>query len=69
VLAIGGEYGTGMIRVTLAAAPRRLTVLFAVRDAGAATGVVLGLLYLTPIITAVIPDHTLARDGNAIRVS
>jgi ABC-2 type transport system permease protein len=134
VLAIGDEYGTGMIRVTLAAVPRRLTVLAAkaavltggvvaasvvavggsvlagrlilpgrgltaangyqllslgsgpdlraaigsvlylaliallalgvttaIRDAGAAIGVVLGLLYLFPIITAVIPDHTLAR--------
>jgi ABC-2 type transport system permease protein len=27
VLAVGGEYGTGMIRVTLTAMPRRLTVL------------------------------------------
>jgi len=134
VLAIGDEYATGMIRVTLAAVPRRLTVLAAkaavltggvvaasvvavggsvlagrlilpgrglgtangyqllslgngpdlraaagsviylaliallalgvtaaVRDAGAAIGVVLGLLYLFPIITAVIPDHVLAR--------
>ena len=134
VLAIGGEYSTGMIRVTLAAAPHRLTVLAAkaavltgcvlasglvavagsvlagrlilpgrgltaangyvalspasgpdlraaagtvlylaliallalgvttaIRDAGAAIGVVLGLLYLFPIIGAVIPDHTLAR--------
>jgi ABC-2 type transport system permease protein len=29
VLAIGGEYGTGMIRVTLTAMPRRITVLAA----------------------------------------
>jgi ABC-2 type transport system permease protein len=29
VLAVGGEYGTGMIRVTLAATPRRLTMLAA----------------------------------------
>jgi ABC-2 type transport system permease protein len=134
VLAIGGEYGTGMIRVTLAATPRRLTVLVAkatvvtgwalvagaaaaggsilagrlilpgrgltaangyallslgngpdlravagsvlylaliallalgvttaVRDSGVAIGVVLGLLYLLPIISVVIPDHVLAR--------
>ena len=27
VLAVGGEYGTGMIRVTLAATPRRTAVL------------------------------------------
>ena len=31
VLAVGGEYGTGMIRVTLAATPRRLTMLAAKR--------------------------------------
>ena len=131
---IGGEYGTGMIRVTLAATPRRLTVLAAkaavvtgcvlaagtaavlgsmlagrlilpgrgltaangyaslslgngpdlravagsvlylaligllafgiataLRDPAAAIGVVLGLLYLFPIVAAVIPDHVLAR--------
>jgi len=131
---IGGEYGTGMIRVTLAATPRRLTVLVAkaavvtgwalvagvaaaggsilagrlilpgrgltaangyaslslgngpdlravagsvlylaliallalgvttaIRDSAVAIGVVLGLLYLFPIIIAVIPDHVLAR--------
>jgi ABC-2 type transport system permease protein len=131
---IGGEYGTGMIRVTLAATPRRLVVLAAkavavtgwaiaaglvavlgsvlagrlilpgrglsaangylqvslgngpvlraaagsvlylalvallavgvttaVRDSAAGTGLVLGLLYLFPIVAAVIPDHVLAR--------
>jgi ABC-2 type transport system permease protein len=134
VLAVGGEYGTGMIRLTLTAVPRRLTVLVAkaavmagwalaagvlavlgsalvgrlilpgrglsavngyvvpslangpdlraafgsvlylvliallalgvttaVRDSGVAIGLVLGLLYLFPIIIAVIPDHVLAR--------
>ena len=134
VLVIGGEYGTGMIRVTLAASPRRLTVLTAkalivagcalaagllavggsvlagrlilpgrgltaangyvllslgngpdlraatgtaayfaliallalgittaVRDSAVGIGLVLGLLYLFPIVTAVIPDQTLAR--------
>ncbi|HUN32936.1 MAG TPA: ABC transporter permease [Trebonia sp.] len=137
VLVVGGEYGTGMIRVTLAALPRRLHVLaakavvvagvvlaaslagvavslvagrlllpgnglsaangyvvltlangtdrrafacavlylalialmavgltMAVRNSGAAIGIVLGLLFLFPIITAVIPDHTLARHLN-----
>ena len=29
VLAIGGEYGTGMIRLTLTAVPRRLTAFTA----------------------------------------
>jgi len=134
VLAVGGEYGTGMIRVTLAATPRRLTMLTAkaivvtggaaaagavavlgsvlagrlilpgrglsaangyavmslgngpdlraaagsvlylaliallalglataVRDSAVATGLVLGLLYLFPIASAVVPDQTLAR--------
>jgi ABC-2 type transport system permease protein len=134
VLAVGGEYGTGMIRVTFTAIPRRLVVLAAkaavvtglalavsvvavlgsalagrlllpargmtaangyvvlslgngpdlravagsvlyllliallalgvataVRDSGVAIGIVLGLLFLFPILTAVIPDRALAR--------
>ena len=134
VLAIGGEYGSGMIRLTLTAVPRRLTaftakalvtaagalaaavlavggsalagwlilpgkgliaangyvplslgnpadlraacgtvlyltliallafgVTTAVRDSAAGIGVVLGLLLLLPIMSAVIPDHVLAR--------
>lgn len=134
VLVIGGEYGTGMIRVTLTAMPHRLMVLMAkavvvtgltlaaslagvlgsvlagrillptrgltsahgypvlslgngtdlraifgsmlylvlialfalgitvaVRDSGVAIGIVLGLLLLFPIVTAAIPDRTLAR--------
>src|SRR5204862_1811540 len=134
VLAVGGEYGTGMIRVTLAATPRRLVMLAAkavvvtgwalaaaavavlgsvlagrlilpgrglsaangyllvslgngpdlraavgsvlylaliallavgvttaVRDSAAGIGLVLGLLYLFPIVAAVIPDHVLSR--------
>jgi ABC-2 type transport system permease protein len=39
VMAISGEYGTGMIRVTLAAMPRRLTVLAA--KAAVLTGLIL----------------------------
>jgi ABC-2 type transport system permease protein len=139
VLVVGGEYGTGMIRVTLTAVPRRLQVLAAkagvvvaamvpaaliavagsllagrlllpgnglsaangylplsagnhtdlrafscaalylvlialmsvgitaaVRNSGAAIGIVLGLLFLFPILTAVIPDHTLARHLNQL---
>jgi ABC-2 type transport system permease protein len=134
VLAIGGEYGTGMIRVTLAATPRRLTLLAAkavvvsgcclavaavavlgsvlagrlilpgrgltaangyvvlslgngadlraavgsvlyliliallalgvttaVRDSGVAIGLVLGLLYLFPIVALVIPSQDMSR--------
>jgi ABC-2 type transport system permease protein len=134
VLVVGGEYGSGMIRVTLSVMPRRLHMLVAkalvftgvvlaasvigvlgslvagwqllpgrglsaangyaalslgngadlrafggsvlylaligllafgvataVRDSGAAIGIVLGLLLLFPIITPVLPDHVLAR--------
>ena len=134
VLAVGSEYSTGMIRLTLAAMPRRLTVLSAkaavitgcvlagsvvavlgslavgrlilpgrgltaangyallslangpdaraaagsvlylaliallaigvataVRDSAVAVGLVLALLYLFPIVSALIPDHVLAR--------
>jgi ABC-2 type transport system permease protein len=117
VATVSGEYGTGMIRITLTAVPRRMNVLAAkgtvvtaltiaagavavlgsvvvgglvmndlrltagvvraavgsvlylgligllslgvaalVRDAAAAIGVVLGLLYLTPIVTTLVSD-------------
>jgi ABC-2 type transport system permease protein len=133
VLAVGGEYGTGMIRVTFTAMPRRLVVLaskaaiaggltlaaalvgvlgsvyagrlflprgltathgstvlalgsdtdlratfgsmlylvliallalgitVAVRDSGVAIGIVLGLLFVFPLVVGVLPDHALAR--------
>jgi len=134
VLAVGGEYGTGMIRLTLTAMPRRLTaftakalvttatavaasvlavggsafagwlilpargltagngyipltlantadlravagsvlyltliallafgVTTAVRDSATGIGLVLGLLFLFPLVSSVIPDHVLAR--------
>lgn len=134
VSAVGGEYGTGMIHLTLTATPRRLTaftakalvtigwavaasvlavggsaltgrlilpgrglsaangyvslslgnaaalravggsvlyllliallafgVTTAVRDSGVGIGVVLGLLFIVPIVAAVIPDQALAR--------
>lgn len=38
-----------------------LGIATAARHSGAAIGIVLGLLFLFPIITAVVPDHTLAR--------
>lgn len=47
VSAVGGEYGTGMIRVTLAAIPRRSTVL-------AAKAAVIGALVLVAGSTAVL---------------
>jgi ABC-2 type transport system permease protein len=105
VQAVGGEYGTGMIRVTLAAMPRRTAVLAAkatvvsvialaagtvavlaslraavgsvlylaliallslgvataVRDSAAAIGIVLGLLYLFPILGAAVGNAQLDR--------
>jgi len=65
-LFITAEYRRGLIRLTLAASPRRLRVsplprliallslgaAAALREAAAAIGVVLGLLYLFPIIGA-----------------
>jgi len=44
VMAVSGEYGTGMIRVTLAAMPRRVTVL------GAKAAVLTGLVLVTGTI-------------------
>src|SRR5204863_8861072 len=38
-----------------------LGVTTAVRDSAVGTGLVLGLLYLFPIASAVVPDHTLSR--------
>jgi ABC-2 type transport system permease protein len=38
-----------------------LGITTAARDSAVGIGVVLGLLYLFPVITAVIPDHILAR--------
>jgi ABC-2 type transport system permease protein len=38
-----------------------LGVTTAVRDSAAGTGLVLGLLYLFPIVSAVIPDQVLSR--------
>jgi len=38
-----------------------LGITTAVRDSGVAIGLVLGLLFLFPIVTAIISDHTLAR--------
>ena len=95
VLAVSSEYSTGMVRVTLAAMPRRATVLAAkaavltgpvlvagavavlgsvlyltliallslgiaaaVRDGAAAIGIILGLLYLFPILGQVVGSGT-----------
>jgi ABC-2 type transport system permease protein len=61
--AIAAEYGTGMIRVSLAAlvALLGLGVATAVRDAVVATGITLGLLYLFPVAASLAGDPTVAR--------
>jgi ABC-2 type transport system permease protein len=41
--------------------PPRSSPVKAARDSAAGIGLVLGLLYLFPIVTAVIPDQNLAR--------
>jgi len=60
VMVVSGEYGTGMIRVTLAAVPRRVTVLAA--KAAVVTGLVLvaGALAVLPSLLAgrlILPGH------------
>jgi ABC-2 type transport system permease protein len=60
VMAVSGEYGTGMIRLTLAATPRRVTVLTA--KAAVLTGLVLvtGTLAVLPSLLAgrlILPGH------------
>jgi ABC-2 type transport system permease protein len=60
VLGIGGEYGTGMIRITLAAMPRRITVLVA--KAAVLTGVVLAagtIAVLASVLAGrlILPGH------------
>jgi hypothetical protein len=60
-MTVGDEYGTGMIRVTLTAVPCRSVVLAAkaavVAGLVLAAGVVLGLLYLFPIIAQLVSPH------------
>jgi ABC-2 type transport system permease protein len=60
VLAVSGEYSTGMIRVTLTAMPRRLTVLAA--KAAVVAGPVLAVGAVTVLATAgtgrlILPGH------------
>ena len=60
VLAVGGEYGTGMIRTTLAAIPRRATVLAA--KAAVVTGLV--LVSATVAVLACLVAGRLTLPGN-----
>jgi ABC-2 type transport system permease protein len=60
VLAIGGEYSTGMIRVTLAAMPRRLTVLAAKAALVAALVLAVGAVAVLACVLAgrlILPGH------------
>jgi len=73
VLAMGGEYSSGMIRVTLAATPRRITVLAA--KAAAVTGAVLAagsVAVLASVLAGqvILPGHGLSlslADGPVLR--
>ena len=63
VLAVGGEYGTGMIRVTLAATPRRLTVLAAKTVVVTGWALVAGLASVAGSLLAgrlILPGHGLS---------
>jgi ABC-2 type transport system permease protein len=70
VLAIGGEYGTGMIRLTFTAMPRRLSVLAA--KAAVVTGLVLaaGTVAVAGSVLAgqlILPGHGLAGPPLSLR--
>ncbi len=75
VLAMGGEYSSGMIRVTLAATPRRITVLAA--KAAAVTGAVLAagsVAVLASVLAGqvILPGHGLSlslADGPMLRAA
>src|SRR5260370_16865651 len=70
---MGGEYSSGMIRVTLAATPRRITVLAA--KAAAVTGAVLAagsVAVLASVLAGqvILPGHGLSlslADGPVLR--
>jgi ABC-2 type transport system permease protein len=61
VLVVSGEYGTGMIRVTLAAMPRRTTVLAA--KAVVVTGLVLAAGAIAVVISVLAGRLILLRHG------
>jgi ABC-2 type transport system permease protein len=66
VLAIGGEYGTGMVSVTLAAMPRRTGVLAA--KATAVTGVVTVAAAVAVLLSILIGQLSLG-DGPVLRAA
>jgi len=60
VMVVSGEYGTGMIRVTLAAMPRRVTVLAAKAAVVAGLVLVAGTIAVLPSLLAgrlILPGH------------
>ena len=62
VMAVSGEYGTGMIRVTLAATPRRLTVLAAKAAVLTCLVLVIGTVAVLASLLAgglILPGHGL----------
>ncbi len=75
VLAMSGEYGSGMIRVTVAAMPRRITVLAA--KAAVLTGAVLAagsVAVLASVLAGqvILPGHGLSlslADGSVLRAA
>jgi ABC-2 type transport system permease protein len=72
VLAVGGEYGTGMIRVTLAATPRRLTVLAAKAAVVTGWALVAGLAAVAGSLLAgrlILPGHGLSAANGYVVLS
>ena len=64
VLLVTGEYATGMIRATFAAAPRRLPVIWA--KAGLYAAVTLVLMLVSAMLAFVIGQHFLASHGTTL---
>lgn len=66
VLTIGGEYGTGMVRVTLAAMPSRIAVLAA--KAAVLTGLVVAASAVA-VLFSVLIGHLSLGDGPVLRAA
>ena len=69
MLAISGEYSTGMIRMTLTAMPRRITVLMAKAVVLAALVLAAGLGVLGSVLAGrlLLPGHGLHRGARLRR--
>ncbi|MGH3509593.1 MAG: ABC transporter permease [Nocardioidaceae bacterium] len=64
VLLVTGEYATGMIRATFAAAPRRLPVIWA--KAGLYAVVTFVLMFVSAFVAFVVGQHFLATHGTTL---